>query len=258
MKKYLLILLILELVIVKSNAQTYKGPKVNEDRLLLGVTNIASVNLVTYGSNAAAKQSIAMGTGGAASLLVSTLIDAVTLPVTLVSFDAQKENEYVDVTWITSSEKKLSHFEVLSSADGFNFKKLGVVHSNVNSEKLIKYSFKDRAPEEGINYYKLKMVDLDGAFKESKHISVNFALNNPEILIYANKDLKNIKFDISSSKAGANQIEIFSITGKKLLSMRKSLNRGSNSFTIDLDVASQILVAVISNTLGSSAMKFSY
>jgi hypothetical protein len=258
MKKCLSIIIILGLVVIKSNAQTYKGPKVNEDRLLLGVTNIAAVNLVTYGSNATAKQSMAMGTGGAASLLVSALRDAVTLPVTLVSFDAQKENEYVDITWVTSSEKKLSHFEVLRSVDGFRFEKLGVVQSNVSSDELIMYSFKDKAPEDGINYYKLKMVDLDGTFKESKHASVNFSLNNPGFSIYVNKDLKNMKFDISSVKAETNQIEIFSISGKKLLSANMFLNKGINSFIIDLDVSPQILVAVISNSSGNLAKKFIY
>ena len=61
------------------------------------------------------------------------------------------------------SETNNDHFEILRSTDGINFATIGFIDGNGNSNNCINYQFTDNAPEQGLLYYQLKQVDIDGA-----------------------------------------------------------------------------------------------
>ena len=91
------------------------------------------------------------------------------LPVTLVNFVAKYSEEKITLFWKTTSESNFSHFEVLKSSDAKDFQVIG----KVNSVETSLYNYTDDQPVLGINYYRLKMVDLDGTTALSKVISVH-------------------------------------------------------------------------------------
>jgi len=90
------------------------------------------------------------------------------LPVTLVSFDAALDGAVVNVTWKTSMEHQLKHYEVLRSMNGVDFTTIGIVQPGQTS-----YLFKDKEPRKGYNYYRLKSVDIDGPISYSTIVLVN-------------------------------------------------------------------------------------
>ena len=47
---------------------------------------------------------------------------------------------------------------------GVNFEVLGIVEAKRNSAVTVNYSFLDKQPRSGINYYRLKQLDRDGKF----------------------------------------------------------------------------------------------
>lgn len=96
------------------------------------------------------------------------------LPVTLVGFTAQasSDEEGIVLTWETSSEINNSHFEIERSADAKDFQKIAVVEGKGTTNELTTYSFIDKSPLNGVNYYRLRQVDLDGKFEFSKIRSV--------------------------------------------------------------------------------------
>ncbi|WP_254563003.1 Ig-like domain-containing protein [Dyadobacter diqingensis] len=96
------------------------------------------------------------------------------LPVTMISFEANKEGLTSLLTWATSIEMNSDRFEIERSPDAKNWDKLGEVSAAVNSEVRTNYHFTDETPESGMNYYRLKMVDRDGTFAYSRIRSVNF------------------------------------------------------------------------------------
>ncbi|TKT91816.1 Ig-like domain-containing protein [Dyadobacter frigoris] len=96
------------------------------------------------------------------------------LPVTLISFDAIKEGLASLLTWLTSAELDSDHFEIERSTDAKNWIQLGKVAAVGNGNANNKYNFVDSIPESGMNYYRLKMIDLDGTFAYSRIKSVNF------------------------------------------------------------------------------------
>ena len=98
----------------------------------------------------------------------------VVLPVDLVDFTASRVDSSVLLNWVTASERNNDRFEVERSPDGKSFLKLGTVRAAGNSATRIPYSFEDGHPEPGINFYRLKQVDLDGRSAYSRVESVDF------------------------------------------------------------------------------------
>lgn len=98
-----------------------------------------------------------------------------TLPVTLSEFHVSpgEQHDMVNVRWTTTTERNSSHFEVERSGDARSFETIGTVSGTLNSEKPVSYTFTDAGPSDGINYYRLKMVDLDGSFEYSEILSAD-------------------------------------------------------------------------------------
>ena len=91
-------------------------------------------------------------------------------PVDLILFNGLMVDDKINLIWKTSNEKNFSHFEVQKGIDAKEFGGFAVVKgTNANI-----YNSIDNNPIEGLNYYRLKMIDVDGTSKLSNIISVNF------------------------------------------------------------------------------------
>jgi GH35 family endo-1,4-beta-xylanase len=101
------------------------------------------------------------------------------LPVDLISFDATNSDNAIILNWKTANEKGFSHFEVQKSLNSKEFNTIDIV----NGTSKTNYSTIDSDPKAGINYYRLKMVDLDGTSKLSSVIGVKFDKNADYILV---------------------------------------------------------------------------
>ena len=101
------------------------------------------------------------------------------LPLNLLSFTAKSQENTIQLNWRTANETNFSHFEIQKSNDAKEFGAIGKVDGN----KTEYYNFTDINPNEGQNYYKLKMVDLDGTSYFSKTISINFHKNGNYLLV---------------------------------------------------------------------------
>lgn len=96
------------------------------------------------------------------------------LPVELLGFTAKVQKEVVVLDWSTASELNSDFFEVQRSTDGFNYTALGRVTAAGSSNVLRRYAFNDNQPARGVNYYRLRQVDIDGSETYSPIRSVIF------------------------------------------------------------------------------------
>ena len=97
------------------------------------------------------------------------------LPVELLNFTAEKVKNQVHLSWTTASEKNTRHFIVQRLANSVDFEDIGnVVKAAGFSQTRKDYSLDDFTPNEGINYYRLKQVDLDNTYSYSDIVSVEF------------------------------------------------------------------------------------
>ncbi len=110
------------------------------------------------------------------------------MPVTLLSFTAQKAGATSQLNWTTAMEQNNKGFFVQRSANGAVWAELEFVNSKApqgNSNGQIDYLYFDKAPLNGKNFYRLKQVDIDGKFEYSTVRIVNFA-QEQNINIYPN------------------------------------------------------------------------
>ena len=106
------------------------------------------------------------------------------LPVSLLYFTAEIiTNEHVKLRWETVSELNNDRFEIERSSDGIVFNIIGIVDGNGNTNESINYSFDDRFPLYGINYYRFRQVDYDGHWEYSNMVAVKL-LEETDIPIY--------------------------------------------------------------------------
>lgn len=94
------------------------------------------------------------------------------LPVELLYFNASPDGAKVDCSWATASEQANDHFEVERSRDGATFGTIGSVGGAGDSQTLRTYAFTDTEPLNGLSYYRLKQVDIDGTTTLSQLVAV--------------------------------------------------------------------------------------
>ncbi|MEO6685118.1 MAG: SdrD B-like domain-containing protein, partial [Dyadobacter sp.] len=142
------------------------------------------------------------------------------LPVTLISFTADKENETVQLQWITSAETNSESFDIENSLTGKTWQKLGNVLAAGESATKMTYSFADKNPSNGENLYRLKMIDKDGTFAYSTIRSVTLETAS-QVTIYPNPVADRIQFKINDwSKIG--KIQIFDLNGRAVYQSTKA------------------------------------
>ena len=94
------------------------------------------------------------------------------LPVELMTFSGTSFRGYNELHWSTGTEINNSHFDVERSESGADFVKIGTQSGAGTTLELSEYMYQDLAPVDGINYYRLKQVDFNGAYKYSSTIAV--------------------------------------------------------------------------------------
>ena len=106
-----------------------------------------------------------LGSGSRIGLL-DCFVPAAVLPVTMGDFQASHvaNMQLNRVEWQTSEEHGAQQFEVYHSLDGSDWNMIGKVDAHGNTDRLKGYTYAHVLPPTGMNYYKLRTVDLDGNF----------------------------------------------------------------------------------------------
>ncbi len=159
------------------------------------------------------------------------------LPVTLTEFRARERGCEVELFWTTESEEDFAHFELEWSGNGQNFSTLERVKARGGNFSQY-YQYKDRQAA-AFNYYRLKMIDLDGSFEYSKVIQESIDCQySSELTIYPNPvspydPVLNVKFYSKRSEA---QIQITDMLGRVVKRMTLGVAQDLIN-TIQMDIS---------------------
>ncbi|NNF33908.1 MAG: T9SS type A sorting domain-containing protein, partial [Saprospiraceae bacterium] len=143
------------------------------------------------------------------------------LPLNLLSFNAEfDQKSKVELTWKTTNEIHVSHFEIQKSGSSIQgFKKIDSVYAKGNSLQIREYNYHDLINQDGQYYYRLKIVDLDGSFRYSNIVDVNaFKLTDKSLSLFPNPSKGLFSISRSRQDRYEYQIELFDIAGQKLYS----------------------------------------
>ncbi|MDQ3681727.1 MAG: T9SS type A sorting domain-containing protein [Bacteroidota bacterium] len=121
--------------------------------------------------------------------------DNVVLPVTLIDFKGKLGDNLVLLEWSTSSEQNSKNFDIEKSIDGVNYYKIGSVNAAGNSSSRKDYSFRDLQLSP-LNYYRLRINDLDGKNKLSNVVLIrnNAAIQSIWVVNNPFKDFIDVRF----------------------------------------------------------------
>jgi len=115
------------------------------------------------------------------------------LPVKISSFEIEDENSVVNLYWQTASELNNDYFRVERSMTGSNWTEIGRVDGYGNSGHAVNYEYTDYdLLADGIYYYRLVQVDMDGKENFSKIKSVRIRRNG---ISYSNGALRISNYD---------------------------------------------------------------
>lgn len=167
------------------------------------------------------------------------------VPVTLLNFQGITHNNEVNLQWKTSQESNIDVYEILRSADGKNFSKIGFVKAN-NLDVEQVYSYQDANPLSGDNFYKLGIVSKDGQVEFSKIISIKAAVVN-NFKAYTTASNKVLKIELNSPSKENWVVEMTNSAGQKIFKSQLKPN-GSNNYSINLNtkLAAGIYSVIIS------------
>lgn len=149
------------------------------------------------------------------------------LPLNITAFSANAINQNINTDWQTASEQNTDYFIIQHSTDGVSFTDIGTlkaIGSGANN-----YTFTDKNPNNGINYYRLQCIDRDGSRSYSKVVSVQlgsakyFSISpNPA------SDFVLIHFSKINEKG---TLAVYDITGKAVIT--QTLLGNSTTFKLN-------------------------
>ncbi|MDX5421899.1 MAG: T9SS type A sorting domain-containing protein [Hymenobacteraceae bacterium] len=186
------------------------------------------------------KESILHSQGTTSSTLTINATAAAPLPVELISFKAETQQNSIQLKWKTASETDNSHFEVEVSQDvKSGFAKVGEVKSKVtNSVVTTAYTYTHNYSGNAATlYYRLKQVDLDGTYAYSKVVSVEPVVKPVQqemIVVAPNPLIYNSKVFITSESSGKAVLRLSSIAGKQVYFREVDVEQGQNTLQLPL------------------------
>ncbi|MCC6448836.1 MAG: T9SS type A sorting domain-containing protein [Chitinophagaceae bacterium] len=169
-----------------------------------------------------------IGDGWASSVIVLGV-----LPVELLSFTGHEVDNTHVLNWKTSMELNSSHFVIEHSTNAASFLELGMKDAAGNSKTEKEYQFINRTPKYGDNFYRLKMVDLDGKFKHSNVVLLKYLKNNTTIAVYPNPTAEQLNVVIHANEQNQKaQFQILDMQGKLLQQQESLVDGNTQSFNV--------------------------
>ena len=134
------------------------------------------------------------------------------LPIELIDFSVRENNGDALLIWTTASELNNDKFLLLRTIDGVEYKTVVIVSGAGNSSTVLNYSFRDRNPEEGLSYYKLRQVDFDGTESDSELVAFKNETSK-EFKLFPNPTSRNLTLSTAEQYDQVDVI-IYDLSGR--------------------------------------------
>ncbi|MEI6124688.1 MAG: T9SS type A sorting domain-containing protein [Bacteroidota bacterium] len=140
------------------------------------------------------------------------------LPISLLDFAAQCDNNSISVTWTTATETNNDYFTVERSVDAKDWTIVAKVDGAGNSNTIRNYAMVDNNSWSGISYYRLKQTDFDGKSEYFSPISVSCSsvISNAAIHCYPNPFTTEFTVDMRNLSAHKANLLVYDILGNKV------------------------------------------
>ena len=157
------------------------------------------------------------------------------LPVTLTSVKASQKNAGIQVEWSTASESNIKAYEVERSADGRQFSKSATVVATGNNSNAVNYDWFDANANNGVYYYRIKVIGNNGESKYSAIVRVSINGGKSDIIVLNNPvRSKVLTIEFRSLIKGKYELKLLNSIGQAVYSKTLDHQGGSAAQSIQL------------------------
>ena len=153
-------------------------------------------------------------------------------PIELMVFRARQIEEMVSVEWETDRESNNHSFIVERSTNGSDFDKIVQMPAKGDMETPTRYATTDLEPYLGQNYYRLKILNVDGSFHYSHTVAV-FIKSFAQPRLYPNPVRDELHLFLGENRSEAAHVRIFDQLGRVVFSGELSLENGEMQMSTD-------------------------
>jgi uncharacterized repeat protein (TIGR01451 family) len=181
----------------------------------------------------------------------------VVLPVQILNFSGSLQHTQVPLSWTIITTKEIDHFEIERSIDNTTYTKVGVVTDAVKLNEEQSFGFTDDIT--GLNsdilYYRLKVIGKAGEIKYSNILGVRKTPLKADVTIMPNPANNHININLYSDKNVQAQLILIDKLGRKVLTQKRNLLRGSNKIYVPINKYTEGVYAVIIEIAGERIVK---
>jgi hypothetical protein len=135
------------------------------------------------------------------------------LPISLASFNGTLMDNRVLLKWQTASELNNDYMSIEHSMDARNFREIGTLKGQGNSQIAHNYELWHYYPEHGINYYRLRQVDFDGTVTYHGTVAVRYQGSKASLLAFPTIAQSQLTVNLSGTDEPAGTLSIIDAMG---------------------------------------------
>ncbi len=175
--------------------------------------------------------------GGYSGLSFTTTAALIVLPVKIASFSATKKDNDAILSWVVENETaSVINYEVERSIDGIHFDKINTIDKNNGTSNI--YNITDAnlssIKNNGLIYYRIKQLDIDGKFVYSDIKNVRLTEKGTLISVFPNPVQEFTTVKIDAIEATDAVITLINADGKQLQTSTLKATKGLNLRKIDM------------------------
>jgi hypothetical protein len=142
------------------------------------------------------------------------------------------EEDQAMIEWATLNETDLAQFEIERSSDAMSFESIATLMAsgNLNGDE---YQHIDAQPMNGINYYRLKIIERDGSVHYSEVKALNFGAEEVLVNISPNPFNNNgFNIELATDAAGEVSVHVLDIRGVQVHQQDFLVEVGANQLNL--------------------------
>ncbi|RYY39690.1 MAG: hypothetical protein EOO08_10345 [Chitinophagaceae bacterium] len=159
------------------------------------------------------------------------------LPVHLITFTGEKRGSNAWLNWTADNEQNFRGYGVERSTDGRNFAQVGFVNGR-GLAAVQRYNYTDDLG--GINaprvYYRLKQLDLNGAFEYSNVVTLNLGAQGiePGVTLLTNPVRSQVRVQVRTAAATNAGFVLVDAGGRVVYRKQQALPGGTTALSLDV------------------------
>ncbi len=166
-----------------------------------------------------------------------TCVQPVPLEVEFLDFRAALQGDEVLLNWNVSFERDHDRYIIEHSPTGTHYESIASIPgAGENTNEVQSYQGRHLEPVEGINYYRISAVDLDGYYQYSNVIQVIYQPTGLKLArVFPVPSATESQIEYITEASGTYALDVFDLRGQQVMSQEMNATPGRNLFKVNME-----------------------